>query len=167
MKRRLVIAISIIFLLSIIPVSTSAAENPTKTTVTATKLNVREYASPKARVIGSYKQSAVVYIHDYKAGGWAEIRYNGKPAFVAYAYLQEVDDYTWTTVSTVNATSLNVRQYPSPKAKVIGSLKKGSVVYIHDFLPGGWVEIRHNGKVAYVAEAYLNIDYDEFHACAI
>lgn len=58
---------------------------------------------------------------------------------------------------TVNVeTILNVREKPSSKAKVVGSLKKGTVVYVYNTEPGGWSKIKYKNKAAYVASSYLN-----------
>ena len=52
-------------------------------------------------------------------------------------------------------TKLNVREKPTPKAKVVGSLKNGTVVFVYNTEPGGWSKIKYNGKAGYVASSYL------------
>ncbi|WP_203363201.1 SH3 domain-containing protein [Bacillus sp. REN10] len=52
-------------------------------------------------------------------------------------------------------TTLNVREKPSQKAKVVGSLKKNTVVYVYGTEPGGWSKIKYKNKAAYVASRYL------------
>ncbi|WP_191991780.1 GDSL-type esterase/lipase family protein [Bacillus aerolatus] len=62
--------------------------------------------------------------------------------------------------ATVNVSSLNVREKPHAKAKIIGSLKKGAATYIYAAKPGGWAEIRYKNKIGYVAARYLKIAKD-------
>lgn len=58
---------------------------------------------------------------------------------------------------TVNVeTTLNVREKSSKNAKVIGSLKNGTVVHVYSTEPGGWSKIKYNNKAGYVASSYLN-----------
>ncbi|KMY55487.1 hypothetical protein AC623_17360 [Bacillus sp. FJAT-27231] len=52
-------------------------------------------------------------------------------------------------------TQLNVREKPNQKAKVIGTLKKGTRVYVYSTEPGGWAKIKYNNRAGYIASAYL------------
>lgn len=56
---------------------------------------------------------------------------------------------------TVNVAKLDVREKPSPKAKIVGSLKKGTVVFVYSTEPGGWSRIKYNGKAGYIASSGL------------
>ena len=57
---------------------------------------------------------------------------------------------------SVNATSLNVRQYPSTYAPIIDRLSKGVVVEVLS-ISGDWTQIRYGlGKSGYVAAVYLS-----------
>ncbi|MEM1504595.1 SH3 domain-containing protein [Domibacillus sp. 8LH] len=67
-----------------------------------------------------------------------------------------------TEAATVNKhykvkvdTKLNVREKPSPKARVVGSLKNGTIVFVYNTEPGGWSKIKYNGKAGYAASSYL------------
>ncbi|OCA81964.1 DUF5050 domain-containing protein [Pseudobacillus wudalianchiensis] len=60
--------------------------------------------------------------------------------------------------AVVNTASLSVREKPSPKAKAIGTLKKGQAVSILSIKPGGWAEISFNKKSAYVPAALLKVN---------
>ncbi|RJS61558.1 SH3 domain-containing protein [Bacillus sp. PK3_68] len=60
---------------------------------------------------------------------------------------------------TVGVAKLDVREKPSPKAKVIGSLKNGTVVFVYNTESGGWSKIKYNGKAGYVASSgFVNYD---------
>ncbi|MBM7647438.1 uncharacterized protein YgiM (DUF1202 family) [Bacillus ectoiniformans] len=59
--------------------------------------------------------------------------------------------------ATVNASSLIVREYPSPKAKALGQVMRNQLVYIHSTQPGGWAEIRLDGKRGYVPAGFLKL----------
>ncbi|OCA92004.1 SH3 domain-containing protein [Pseudobacillus wudalianchiensis] len=52
-------------------------------------------------------------------------------------------------------TTLNVREKPSPRAKIVGSLKNGTIVYVYSTEPGGWSKIKYKNKAGYVASRYL------------
>ncbi|MBM7648444.1 uncharacterized protein YgiM (DUF1202 family) [Bacillus ectoiniformans] len=84
---------SLIMLLSINTVDSQAAENPQKTTVSLSTLIARENPSPSAKSVGSFKKGNVVYVHSTRPGGWAEVRYNGKPAYVPAMYLKLTNSY--------------------------------------------------------------------------
>jgi uncharacterized protein YraI len=60
-----------------------------------------------------------------------------------------------TSSATVTASSLNVREEASIKAKKVGSLKKGTKVTVYSKTKSGWSEIRYNKKKAYVSTKYL------------
>lgn len=56
----------------------------------------------------------------------------------------------------VTANKLNVRDQPSTDAKVIGSLKKGSITYVlADFEGGEWALIRYNKKEGFISQKYI------------
>ncbi|MGX2961700.1 SH3 domain-containing protein [Peribacillus sp. JNUCC 23] len=163
MKKILSIIVLIILTLSLSlsSIKTVAATTLPKTTVNASSLIVREYPSPKAKNLGQVTRGQVLYIHATKPGGWAEIRYNGKKGYVPAGYLKNVAPTVTSPKSiqkaTVNASTLLVRNYPSPKAVSLGSLKRGDATFIHAIKPGGWAEIRFNNKVGYVPANYLKV----------
>ncbi|WP_318617299.1 SH3 domain-containing protein [Sporosarcina sp. YIM B06819] len=61
------------------------------------------------------------------------------------------------TKGTVKSITLEVKEKPSPKAKKVGTLKKGTVIYVYSTKPGGWSEIRYNKKASFVATSGLNL----------
>jgi hypothetical protein len=54
-----------------------------------TTSNVRGNKSPKAIVVGSLKNGAVVYVYNTEPGGWSKIKYNNKAGYVASSYLTQ------------------------------------------------------------------------------
>lgn len=56
---------------------------------------------------------------------------------------------------TVNVNTLNVKDNPSPRAKVVGSLKKGTSVFVYNTVSGGWSKIKFNNKAGYIATSGL------------
>ncbi len=56
----------------------------------------------------------------------------------------------------VIASSLNVRNSPSPTGKVIGELKKGEEVVVLSF-ENGWAKVRYKSVYAWVSSKYLKI----------
>lgn len=60
------------------------------------------------------------------------------------------------TVGIVVSSSLNVREQPSATAPLLGKLEKGQKVDVYK-VDGFWVEIRYNGRSAYVHKRYLKL----------
>lgn len=75
-------------------------------------------------------------------------------AITMFSAQSKVEASTGHHTVTVD-TNLNVREKPSSKAKVVGSLKNGTVVYVYNTEPGGWSKIKYNNKAGYVASIYL------------
>ncbi|MEK4027966.1 SH3 domain-containing protein [Pseudobacillus sp. FSL P4-0506] len=99
-----------------------------------------------------------MYVYNTEPGGWAKVRYNNKVGYVSAGYLvpasSEISTFKKEAVATASPI-LHVRATPSPKAKVIGTLKKRAPVYVYATDTAGWSEIRYNGKKAYVGTSYL------------
>ncbi|OMP66656.1 SH3 domain-containing protein [Domibacillus epiphyticus] len=162
MKNVLALIAGFLLFFSVMPALQAEASDTGQQVVSlkekTSKLNVREKPSPRAKIVGSLKNGAVVYVYNTEPGGWSKIKYNNKAGYVASGYLVEkgAANITDGKKATVTASpSLNVRANPSPKAKIMGSLKKGTVIYVNGTRPGGWSEIRYKGKAAYVATSYL------------
>jgi uncharacterized protein YgiM (DUF1202 family) len=73
--------------------------------VTATSLNVREAASTKSAIIGSFKLNDTVYVTS-SLNGWAKITFKDKTAFVSEAYLTKNE-----SPKTKNNTMKNTNTY--------------------------------------------------------
>ncbi|MFK2827109.1 SH3 domain-containing protein [Bacillus sp. B190/17] len=157
MKKVVLLFMVFGLIFSMLPALASASTG--NASVTVDKLNVRENPSKTARVIGSLKKGQGVYVYETNSGGWSKIKYNNRAGYVAAGYLKFADSYSPAPVTgtemIVNASKLNVRATPSPKGKVIGSFPRGATVYVYGTRPGGWSEVRYNGKVGFVASAYL------------
>lgn len=107
MKKFFVSLLTLMLLLSATP--TLAADATVKATVTLSTLLIREYPSPKSKAIGSFKRGNITYIHDVRPGGWAEIRYNGKPAYVPLKYLKILG--LTKTIHTISEIKQKWKQY--------------------------------------------------------
>ena len=75
------------------------------------------------------------------------------PLAAAVSFLSNWNDYTVNT----QTTALNIRQKPDSKSKVIGSLKKGSVIKGKASGTKDWFAVSRDGKttIGYVASEYL------------
>lgn len=60
-----------------------------------------------------------------------------------------------TSKATVTAQVLNVRQQPSPNAKILGKLQKNAVVTVYNVNKNGWAKIKYNNKTAYISAHYI------------
>ncbi|MFS0782640.1 SH3 domain-containing protein [Bacillus sp. 1P06AnD] len=136
----------------------ASAQTAGKATVNADSLNVREKASTASKKIGSLKRGATVEVYANLTGGWSQINFNKKKAYVSTAYLTPIP--TVRTAKVVANPSLNVREKASDKSKKVGSLKYGTTVQVQAMLASGWAEIKYNNKKAYVSNAYLSYTTD-------
>ncbi|WP_046173475.1 SH3 domain-containing protein [Domibacillus indicus] len=136
--------------------SSFAAESPQKATVTASTANIYEKPSPKAKVLGSWKKGTVISVYASKPGGWSEVHYNNKVAYIAAASITLTRPAKGTQ-ATVKVSSLSVKATPSPKGEELGKLKKGASTVVYASKPGGWSEIHFKNQVGYVASASLKM----------
>lgn len=72
--------------------------------VTASKLNVRNAPEKSGAVVGSLTSATVIDVRSIN-GGWAEIKYNGRKAYVSAQYLTPVSGTT--SKSTISTSTQN------------------------------------------------------------
>ncbi|MFL0361794.1 SH3 domain-containing protein [Pseudobacillus sp. 179-B 2D1 NHS] len=77
--------------------------------------------------------------------------------FSMFIFNNEAEAAAVNQHNTVNSAKLDVREKPSPRAKIVGSLKKGKVVFVYNTEPGGWSKIKYNNKAGYIATSGLKI----------
>lgn len=70
---------------------------------------------------------------------------------------RETTKPTTTRYRVVNAPKLNVRQMPSTKAKIVGSLSAGDYIEV-DSIEKGWAYISHKGQRAFISAKYIELD---------
>lgn len=120
MKKLFLFIIFLALMTTLIPSQLTEAATVNKHyTVKVNKLDVREKASPKAKLVGSLKKEAVVYVYNTEPGGWSKIKYNNKAGFIASSGLKEktVSNNTWNgkwsnkfgNVKISNQTSTNYK----------------------------------------------------------
>lgn len=88
---------------------------------------------------------------------WAKVKYGNKEGYVSLKYISMSDVNAKTGVLKrvkVNTSSLNVRVGASTKYKIIGSVKKNTVLEVYGF-NNSWAKIKYNNKDAYVSTKYL------------
>lgn len=62
----------------------------------------------------------------------------------------------------INASLLNIREYPSYEAKVVDQLKANTMVNAYDCDEDGWYIINHNGGYAYVVSEFITFFNPEY-----
>ncbi|MCP3761343.1 GDSL-type esterase/lipase family protein [Domibacillus sp. A3M-37] len=89
MKKYNIIAVMILFfvLISAFGGPVKAAE-PLTAKVISSSLTVRDNASPHAKVVGSLAKYTVLYVYGSVQGGWSEIRFKNKKAYVPSSQLK-------------------------------------------------------------------------------
>lgn len=129
--------------------------------VTAEALNVRTGPGVSNSKIGLLKQAAKVEVLSEK-DGWLQIRYNGEVGFISAAYTSYArKDNAAPAIdpvgsAQVTAQALNVRTGPGTEFGKLGLLKANDNVKVYGE-KNGWLEIRLDGKVAYISAKYANL----------
>lgn len=77
--------------------------------------------------------------------------------FSVFIFANAADAATVNQHHTVNLAKLDVREKPNPRAKIVGALKKGKVIFVYNTEPGGWSKIKYNNKAGYIATSGLKI----------
>ncbi|MCP3764600.1 SH3 domain-containing protein [Domibacillus sp. A3M-37] len=165
MKKIIGFIAFLVLMITLLPVQQAEASTGHHTVKVDTKLNVREKPSPRAKVVGSLKNGAVVYVYSTEPGGWSKIKYNNKAGYVASSYLVEqgsysppnknIDYYYYGDWGYSSASNLNVRTAPSKNGKVIGQLQRYEDIYIYGTYSNGWAKVDYYGRTAYVSSDYL------------
>lgn len=90
MKKVIVCMVMLVLMIALLPSQQTEAATVNKHyIVKVDKLNVREKASPKAKIVGSLKKETTVYVYSTEPGGWAKIKYKNKAGFIASSGLKE------------------------------------------------------------------------------
>lgn len=91
-------------------------------------------------------------------GEWSKVKYGNKEGYALSKYITEFTVNAKTDVVKkvkVNAYALNIRAGASTKYKIIGTLKKDTVLEVYGF-NSSWAKIKYNGKDGYVSTKYLD-----------
>ena len=133
--------------------------------VNANSLIVRKTASPKGKVMGSYKKGTRLKCYSRK-GDWTRIKYGKSKYYVATRYLatkKPAVAAATTTSSTktstytryVTASSLTIRKQASTSAAKAGSYKRGTSITCYGN-KSGWTTVKYSGSYCYVSSSYLS-----------
>lgn len=133
--------------------------------VNANSLIVRKTASPKGKVMGSYKKGTRLKCYSRK-GDWTRIKYGKSKYYVATRYLatKKPAVAAATTISStktstytryVTASSLTIRKQASTSAAKAGSYKRGTSITCYGN-KSGWTTVKYSGSYCYVSSSYLS-----------
>ncbi len=130
--------------------TTGVVNNPKSTSF----LNLREYPSYSANVLGIYYNGAECEIIS-SYNGWYEVEIDGMIGYFRYEYIKIKGSVGKATVVSSNGKNVNLRSGPSTSYSSIKSVQPGTSVNI--LLKGNnfW-KISVNGTVGYMASAYLS-----------
>ncbi|MGC4376784.1 SH3 domain-containing protein [Fictibacillus sp. Mic-4] len=151
--------------------SSQLASKLKKGTVTASSLNVRTSYRTTASKIGALKKGEKVTILAEKSG-WGQISYKGKKGWISLKYIQlesskPIKESNPNTSSAakpkpamVTASSLNFRSGPGTAYKLIGTLKKGTVINVLK-QQGSWSNVKtSSAQLGWVSTKYLTFKVD-------
>ena len=120
--------------------------------VVASKLNVRTGPGMSYSILGRAKRGTKCMFLSMTNGWWLVQFGNGQKGYVDKQFLTPVhapvEGYYTTT------TAVNARTYPRTSAKKIGTLKKGTTVYLAK-RNGDWALVYYKGYSGWVAVKYL------------
>ena len=116
-------------------------------------LNLREYPSLQAKVLGQYPTGTWMTVHS-EQDGWSKVTVNGKNGYVMSKYLSDGSSANTLYVRTNTGRGLNLRTEPGLTGTIITSYKPGTAVEV--LVRGSdWHKVRVNGTIGYMASQYL------------
>ena len=143
-------------------------------------LNMRELPHDHASVLTRIPQYEQVEALEYSPG-WCRVRYYGMEGYAMSAYLTFTDQVYATPEPTPEVTyepphtdsyiagqavvitpsgSLNLRMEPYSSAKILRTLRPGTVVAVHG-VDGQWALVSYHGYTGYVMVNYLDMGIQE------
>ena len=116
-------------------------------------LNLREYPSYSAKVLGIYYNGAVCRVIN-NANGWYMVEIDGMIGYFRHEFLV-VSGASSATVTAANGKPVNLRSGPSTAYQAVCSIKAGTPVSV--LLKGnGFWQISANGTTGFMSSAYLS-----------
>ena len=122
-------------------------------------LNLREYPSYSANVLGIYYNGAVCTILSTYSSGWYEVEIDGMHGYFRSEYIKvNGGSSTTATVTASSGSTVNLREGPSTSYGVLYRVPIGSRVSV--LLKGNnfW-KIRYNGLTGYMSSSFLSSGY--------
>lgn len=142
------------------------ADNQEFGRVTASSVNIRQFATTDSDVIGTVYEGAELQIL-YQDNDWFQVLYMGRVAWIHADYLELIDTTSGALVSAesestqeviVGDSSVNVRSTPSTDAEVLTLAEPGST-FIYLGTEGDWYEIQVDEETTgYIASWVVSLD---------
>lgn len=145
------------------PTATADADRLT----TWTALNIRSGPGLNHAVVGGLYPGQLIKADGPSRNGWTPVIFNGKKAWLSSRYVKVAGTGKAssavagsTTASSKPArrtttTALNVRTGPSTSYRILNVLARGTAVATTGAYKNGYVEIKYDGRSAWVATQYL------------
>ncbi|SIQ33271.1 Lysophospholipase L1 [Domibacillus enclensis] len=92
---------------------TAKAADPISAKVIASSVTVRDNATPRAKIIGSLPKYTVLSVYGTAAGGWSEIRFKNKKAYVPSSQLKTTKSTIVVAFGDSNTQGTNWKQNPA------------------------------------------------------
>ena len=148
---------------AVTPTATADADRLT----TWTALNIRSGPGTDHKVVGGLYPGQLIKAAGASRNGWTPVTFNGKKAWLSSRYVKVAgagkassSTADSTTASSkpgrrTTTTALNVRTGPSTSYRILNVLARGTAVATTGAYKNGYVEIRYDGRSAWVATQYL------------
>lgn len=125
-------------------------------------LNIRAIPSMDGRLVGKLPKDAACEVLD-SDGEWAHIKSGNVEGYVSCEFLLTGLQAKWkaeelvSTVATVIADNLNVREEPNTDAEVITMVQKGEELEVVES-EGEWVKVYLDDETVYVSAEFVKVD---------
>lgn len=125
-------------------------------------LNIRAVASTDGKLVGKMSNNAACEIISI-SNGWAQIKSGEVEGYVNLEFLllgeaaRERANQVVSTVATVTADSLKVREQPNTDCEVITQVPTGEELDVVDTNTQGWVKVLLDDEEVFVASEYVSV----------
>lgn len=114
MKKRNLLAVMLLFFVwTAVFSSTAKAAEPMPAKVDASSVTVRDNASPRAKIIGSLERHTALSVYGSAPGGWSEIRFQNRKAYVPSSQLKTSKSTLVVAFGDSNTQGANWAENPS------------------------------------------------------
>lgn len=126
-------------------------------------LNVRDSASETGKLVGKLPRNAACEILSFE-GAWAKIVSGEVEGYVSTEFLLmgsiaiERANEVASTMVTVKADALKIRELPSTESAVVTTVARGEQLEVLDDTLDGWVKISLDSEQVYVSAEFVTIN---------
>lgn len=167
-----ILALALIIVMGLLVVGEAMATRYPYETVSMDDVNLRKTASTKSSILKKINAGETVTVLG-SAGSFYKVKYNGTTGYAMKSYLDGIDpgpDVTVDPSVKTGETLFGITAYPydttiiyrvkfrktaAENGEVIKTLTAGTTVRVFDRTDNGFVKVKVNGQVGYVADTHI------------